>query len=155
MVIPALVATGIFHQVAFALTGFSAAEAHRSSAPAPSRWARSLPPGATIANEHSALFSAAVVAQSMHYARVILFLPRLNQHRPGHRAIAAAGGGGRAGTEPSPWGRRRSRRSPSLRLLCRSTTARPLGLRRHGCDPRLIELPILLAWPWRRLHSSA
>ena len=81
LLVPALVATGVFHQVAFALTGFNAAHGPSAFGAEARPLASFLWPGASIESD-IALFSAAVVAQSMHYVAVILFLPRLITQRP-------------------------------------------------------------------------
>jgi hypothetical protein len=81
LLVPALVATGIFHQAAFALTGFSAANGPSAFGAEARPLGSFLWPGATVESD-VALFSAAVVAQSMHYVAVILFLPRLITQRP-------------------------------------------------------------------------
>jgi hypothetical protein len=81
LLIPALVATGIFHQAAFALTGFDAANGPSAFGADTRPLGSFLWPGASVESD-IALFSAAVLAQSMHYVAVILFLPRLITQRP-------------------------------------------------------------------------
>ncbi len=82
LVLPAIVATGVVHQAMFALTGFNAAEGPSAFGAGTRPLGSFLPPGATVESD-VALFSAAVVAQSMHYVAVILFLPRLLATRTG------------------------------------------------------------------------
>ncbi|MBI1212939.1 MAG: hypothetical protein GC190_15865 [Alphaproteobacteria bacterium] len=81
LLIPALVATGVFHQLAFALTGISAANGPSAFGAETRPLGSFLWPGATVGSD-VAIFSAAVVAQAMHYTAVILFLPRLITQRP-------------------------------------------------------------------------
>jgi hypothetical protein len=81
LLVPALVATGIFHQLAFMLTGFNASFGPSAFGADARPLGSFLWPGASIESD-VALFSAAVVAQSMHYVAVILFLPRLITQRP-------------------------------------------------------------------------
>jgi len=66
----------------FALTGIDAAAGPSAFGAGTRPLASFLAPGAT-AESDIALFSAAVVAQAMHYVAVILFLPRLIARRPG------------------------------------------------------------------------
>lgn len=80
LLVPALVATGVFHQAAFALTGFNAAFGPSAFGAEARPLAAFLWPGASVESD-IAMFSAAVVAQSMHYVAVILFLPRLITQR--------------------------------------------------------------------------
>ena len=82
LVLPALVATGIFHQAAFALIGFDAANGPSAFGAGTRPLGSFLAPDATLETAIP-LFSAAVVAQSMHYVAVILFLPRLLVTRAG------------------------------------------------------------------------
>lgn len=82
LLVPAIVATGVLHQAAFALTGFNAADGPSAFGAGARPLGSFLPPGATVDSD-IALFSAAVVAQAMHYVAVILFLPRLIATRPG------------------------------------------------------------------------
>ena len=82
LVLPAIVATGVFHQAMFALTGVSATEGPSAFGAGTRPLASFLAPGATVESD-IALFSAAVVAQAMHYVAVILFLPRLITTRAG------------------------------------------------------------------------
>jgi hypothetical protein len=82
LAVPALVATGVFHQAAFAVAGWNAADAPSAFGAGARPLASFLAPGATIGND-IALFSAAVVAQAMHYLAVIVFLPRLIARRAG------------------------------------------------------------------------
>ncbi len=82
LVVPAIVATGVVHQVMFALTGFNAADGPSVFGAGARPLASFLAPGATVESD-VALFSAAVVAQAMHYVAVILFLPRLITTRVG------------------------------------------------------------------------
>jgi hypothetical protein len=81
LIVPALVATGVFHQAAFALTGINAASGPSAFGADTRPLGSFLWPGASVESD-VALFSAAVVAQSMHYVAVILFLPRLITQRP-------------------------------------------------------------------------
>lgn len=78
-VLPALVATGVFHQIADLL--FRVAELQWTSVfGAGDKPLQSfLPPDSWDLN----LFSAAVVAQSMHYVAVIVLLPRLLREKQG------------------------------------------------------------------------
>jgi len=82
LVLPAIVATGVVHQAMFALTGFDAADGPSAFGAGTRPLASFLAPGAS-AQSDIALFSAAVVAQAMHYVAVILFLPRLIARRVG------------------------------------------------------------------------
>ena len=78
-VLPALVATGVFHTLASSL--FQVADLYWVSmfGAADKPLLSFLPPGSTDLN----LFSAAVVAQSMHYVAVIVLLPQLLQAKQG------------------------------------------------------------------------
>jgi hypothetical protein len=82
LLLPAIVATGVVHQAMFALTGFNTSAGPSAFGAGTRPLASFLAPGATVETD-IALFSAAVVAQAMHYVAVILFLPRLIMSRPG------------------------------------------------------------------------
>ncbi len=85
VVLPGLVATGVFHEAVAALLALPGLQTVSVFGAGDAPLMSFLPPGSYDLN----LFSAAVVAQSMHYVAVIVLLPRLLQ---------AQGGGGASPT---------------------------------------------------------
>jgi len=83
-VVPGLVATGVFHQAAAMLVGNSFLTASAFGA-GDKPLLVFLPAGSSDLH----LFSAAVVAQAMHYVAVIVMLPRLLRAKQGAGAQAA------------------------------------------------------------------
>jgi hypothetical protein len=80
-VLPALVATGVFHDLATALFRVAELEWTSMFGAGDKPLLSFLPPDSYDLN----LFAAAVVAQSMHYVAVIVLLPRLlKAKQPGH-----------------------------------------------------------------------
>lgn len=79
LLLPVLVASGIFHAAAAHLFAFETAYALSAFGAGDGPLTSFLPPG--VNDVH--LFSAAVVAQSMHYVAVIVLLPRLLREHQG------------------------------------------------------------------------
>jgi len=141
LVIPALVATGIFHQVRSPWTGFSAAEGPSIFGAGTKRWLV-LAAGATIAND-IALFSAAVVA-SRCTTSPSFCSSALISTRPGIAQSPPLAPWPRWSTSP---GRRRSRRRPFV-FYAVDYGRRPLrALRRHAAIHGLDRAADLLAGP--------
>jgi hypothetical protein len=82
--VPALVATGVFHDLAALLFPIAETQAFSVFGAGDRPLLSFLPPGSSDLN----LFSAAVVAQSMHYVAVILLLPQLLKEKQGNAAPA-------------------------------------------------------------------
>ncbi len=79
--LPALVATGVFHQMGALLFHIEATQSLSMFGAGDKPLLSFLPPGFTDMH----LFSAAVVAQSMHYVAVIVLLPQLLKAKNGGR----------------------------------------------------------------------
>ena len=79
VVLPGLVATGVFHEAVAALVHLPEWQAASAFGAGDTPLLSFLPPQSYDLN----LFSAAVVAQAMHYVAVIVLLPRLLQARGG------------------------------------------------------------------------
>lgn len=77
--VPGLVATGVFHDIAALLFPVGETQTFSIFGAGDKPLLSFLPPGSSDLN----LFSAAVVAQSMHYVAVILLLPRLLKEKQG------------------------------------------------------------------------
>lgn len=94
LLLPAVVATGLPHELVSALTGHVVVDAPSALGAGLNPRFSFLPPGAAW-DTGVALFSAAVVAQAMHYFAVIVVLPRL----------LAEEAGGAGGSTIIPWPR--------------------------------------------------
>jgi hypothetical protein len=81
VVLPALVATGVFHDAAIALLGTSSFMSMSIFGAGDRPLLSFLPPGSS----NVYLFSAAVVAQAMHYVGVIVLMPYLLREKQPHR----------------------------------------------------------------------
>ena len=88
-VLPALVATGIFHDIAAVVLAMPELQNLSMFGAGDRPLLSFLPPGSYDLN----LFSAAVVAQSMHYVAVIVLLPRLLKDKTSRTLVAWPGWG--------------------------------------------------------------
>lgn len=88
-VLPALVATGIFHNIAAVVLAMPELQNMSMFGAGDRPLLSFLPPGSYDLN----LFSAAVVAQSMHYVAVIVLLPRLLKDKTSRTLVAWPGWG--------------------------------------------------------------
>lgn len=82
--VPALVATGVLHEAAALVFALGKTQALSVFGAGDKPLMSFLPPGSS----DLCLFSAAVVAQSMHYVAVIVLLPRLLREKQGVRTTA-------------------------------------------------------------------